>query len=58
MKAEQSRPSADADARRGITHSIAKAWSGPLLVDQAADAAFAGMIDRLRGEPGSNGGKQ
>jgi hypothetical protein len=56
LKAEQSSPiGTDLDAHRGTKAAIRKAWGGPLLVDQAADAAFASSIRRLRGEP--KGGK-
>lgn len=56
MKAEQPRPSsADPDTRRGVAGAMKIAF----LHDDAADAEMARLIDRLRGEPGSNnGGKQ
>jgi hypothetical protein len=58
LKAEQSRPiGTDPDAHPGTVKAIAKAFGGPLLIDQAADAAFASSIRRLRGERGK-GGKQ
>jgi hypothetical protein len=60
VKAQLPRPSsADVDTHRGIARAIAGTFNKPLLIDQAADADFASMIDRLRGEPGSSkGGKQ
>lgn len=50
----------DPAARKGIHKAIDVAFglaAKPLLLDQASDQAFATMIDRLRGEPGSNKGK-
>lgn len=64
MKVEQSRPiGTDPDAHRGTVAALNHAWgtglkANPLLVDQAADADFASLIDRLRGEPGRNNGGQ
>lgn len=63
MKADQSRPvGKDAEANRGTIKAINEALGlthNELLIDRVADAAFASMIERLRGEPGSNnGGKQ
>jgi hypothetical protein len=62
VKGERSRSiGKDADGHRGTVNAIGLALghkSNPLLIDQAADADFASMIDRLRGEPGSHqGGK-
>jgi hypothetical protein len=49
----------DQDTHRGTVKALGQALGGPLLVDQAADADFARMLNRLRGEPGSHkGGKQ
>jgi hypothetical protein len=50
--------SAELEAHRGTVRAINNVWNKPLLVDQAADADFASMINRLRGEPGCDGGKQ
>lgn len=59
MKSGQSQQvGGDADAHRGTAKAIAGALNSPLLIDQAADADFARLINRLRGEPGTEGGKQ
>lgn len=49
----------DPATRRGVGQALNHALgvrSSPLLLDRAADAAFAAMIDRLRGEPGTSKG--
>jgi hypothetical protein len=60
MKAEQPRPiGRDRDTQTGIVKALAGALGKPLLLDQAADAAFASSIRALRGVPGTNkGGEQ
>lgn len=54
--------SLDNDTKRGIANALGRALGlapTPLLIDAAADAAFANSLERLRGAPGSNkGGKQ
>jgi hypothetical protein len=49
----------DPDTHRGVKSSLARAFNCPLLLDTAAEAAFASSIARLRGERGTNqGGNQ
>lgn len=56
MKGERPRaPSRDPAVQQGIRAALNQALG---LIDYAADADFANIIERLRGEPGTNGGKQ
>jgi hypothetical protein len=57
VKGSSSRPTkADPDTLRGTAAALKKAFAGPaMLVDFAADAAFAATINRLRGRAGEGG---
>lgn len=54
-------PTGDPASQQGIRAALGKAFdlgANPLLIDAAADAAFASSIERLRRSPGSHkGGK-
>lgn len=53
---EQQRPSsANKPAYRGTQKAIVKALGGQLMIDAAADAAFARSLEQLRNVPGTNG---
>lgn len=57
MNAEQQRPQRrDSDTEKGITNALGRALGTPLLIDHAADAAFAESIRRLRSARGSDRG--